>query len=380
MISFKLLKKSSRSQARAGVISTPHGEILTPALITVATQAVVKTLDNSEVGEVGSQALIANAYHLNIKPGGKIVKKAGGLHQFMNWQRPLMTDSGGFQVFSLGFGKDFGTGKILKQALNLTIEKGQQPKLLKISEDGVTFRSYVDGRKLFIGPKESIKIQEDLGADIIFVFDECTSPIADYEYTKKSLERTNRWAKTCQASQKSKQALFGIVQGGKFKDLRIASASAVDRMDFIGYSIGGEFGDNKKSMLEMLEVVNQNLNERKPRHLLGIGYLEDIENIVKSGVDTFDCIVPTHYARHGKAFTSVGQIDLKGKNPDYITDRTPLDPKCDCSVCQSYTKSYLTHLLRAYEITPLKLITYHNLYFFNRYIRALRKKILDGKL
>jgi len=378
VLEFKILKKSKKSKARLGLLKTKHGVIETPCLVPVATQAVVKTLTSEDVEKTKSQILICNTYHLHLKPGEEIIGKSGDLHKFMNWQGPLMTDSGGFQVFSLGFGRDFGTGKILKQKRNNEIEYGQQPKLLKITQDGVYFRSFLDGKKVFLGPKESIRIQEKLGADIVFAFDECTSPIADYQYTKKSLEKTHKWAKICLKVKKSNQALFGIVQGGKFRDLRIESARFVGGLDFDGFGIGGEFGDNKKKMLEMLNWTIRELPEGKPRHLLGIGYLEDIPKIIERGVDLFDCNVPTHYARRGIAFTSQGKLDLAKEV--FLKDGRPLDKKCSCFVCKNYSRRYISHLFRAKEITSLSLLTFHNLYFFNDFVEKIRKRIKEGKL
>jgi len=363
------------------LLKTEHGVIETPCLVPVATQAVIKTLTSEEVRESKSRILICNTYHLHLKPGEDLVKSAGGLHKFMNWPGPLMTDSGGFQVFSLGFGKDYGIGKILKQQrTNDRISPGQQPKLLKITQDGVYFRSFLDGSKIFLGPGESIKIQEKLGADIIFAFDECTSPIANYQYTKKSLEKTHKWAVRCLAvkNNKSGQSLFGIVQGGRFKDLRVESAKFIGSLDFDGFGIGGEFGDNKKKMLTMLNWVTRELPEEKPRHLLGIGYLEDIPGIIERGVDLFDCNVPTHYARRGIAFISAGRLDLaKAK---FLRDKRPLDEKCSCFVCRNYKRNYICHLIKAKEITALRLLTFHNLYFFNSFVEKIRKGIKNGKL
>ena len=381
MLNFKIIHKSTKSNARIGILKTPHGEIETPCLITVATQGVIKALTNQQIKEVGIQGLIANAYHLHIKPGEDLVAKAGGLHNFMHWNDgPIMTDSGGFQVFSLGFGSDYGIGKILKESKDDIIEAEQQPKKIKITEDGVEFQSYHDGKKIFLGPKESIKIQEKLGADIIFTFDECTSPIASKEYTFQSMQKTHRWAKKCLKSKTSNQALYGIIQGGKFADLRKESAKFIGSQPFDGFGIGGEFGDDKKIMLKTLKLVNSILPKEKPCHLLGIGHLGDIKKIVQAGVDTFDCIAPTHYARHGVAFTSQGTIKLKGKKPDYIKDFSLLDKKCSCFVCRNYSKGYLTHLLRAYEITPLVLLTYHNLYFYNQFISKIREQIKLNKI
>lgn len=387
MIDFRILKKSKRSNARIGILKTLHGEVETPCLVPVATQAVVKTLTSDEVKKTKSQILIANTFHLHLKPGEKIIAKHGGLHKFANLKMPLMTDLGGYQVFSLGFGKDCGTGKILKRdpklqihpnAANKSIVVGQQPKFIKITEDGVYFKSPLNGDTIFLGPKESIKIQEKLGADIIFIFDECTSPIADYEYTKKSLLKTHKWAKICLDVKKSKQALFGIVQGGKFKDLRIESAKFMAGLPFDGFGIGGEFGNSKKLMIQMLNWVFKELPENKPRHLLGIGHLEDIPKIIKSGVDLFDCIAPTHYARHGYIFTSSGKIDMSKRK--YLNDKNPLDKKCDCFVCRDYSRAYITHLLRAKEITALKLLTFHNLYYFNSFVEKIREEIKRNRM
>jgi queuine tRNA-ribosyltransferase len=378
MIQFKILKKSKKSRARLGLLKTDHGLVETPCLVPVATQAVVKTLESREVAESKSQILIANTFHLHLKPGEEIIAKAGGLHQFMNWPKPLMTDSGGFQVFSLGFGKDFGIGKILKKENGDEIGHGRQPKLLKIRHEGPFFRSFLDGREIFLGPKESIRIQQKLGADIIFAFDECTPPMADRLYTEKSLARTHRWAEICLKEKKSRQALFGIVQGGRYKNLRIESAKFIGSLEFDGFGIGGEFGNDKKTMLQMLDSVVKELPEQKPRHLLGIGHLTDIPKIIGRGMDLFDCIVPTHYARRGIAFTSAGRLDLAKSK--FLKDKNPLDKKCSCSVCRNYRRNYLCHLLRAKEISGLKLLTFHNLYFFNTMIEGIRQKIKQGKI
>lgn len=378
MINFKISYKSKKSNARIGILKTPHGEIETPSFVGVATQAVVKTLTAEEVKQTNSQILISNTFHLHLKPGEQFLKKAGGIHKFMNWDRPLMTDSGGFQVFSLGFGRDHGVGKILKEKTDLKVTTKNKPKNVKITEDGVFFRSPKDGQKLFIGPRESIKIQEAIGADIMFAFDECTSPIADYYYTKQSLEKTHRWAEICLKSKKTKQALYGIVQGGKFEDLRTESSKFIGSLPFDGFGIGGEFGDEKHTMTDMLGFTLPYLPEEKPRHLLGIGHLEDIPEIIKSGVDTFDCIVPTHYARHGVAFTSEGRLDMR--KTKFLTEKKPLDPKCDCTTCKNYKRNYICHLLKADEITSLRLMTMHNLYFFNAYVEKLRNDIKSGRL
>jgi queuine tRNA-ribosyltransferase/7-cyano-7-deazaguanine tRNA-ribosyltransferase len=391
MFDFKILKKSKKSRARLGILKTPHGEIQTPTLVAVGTQAGVKTLDSADVVKTKTQIIISNTFHLHLKPGEKVVKSHGGLHKFANLNLPIMTDSGGYQVFSLGFGRDLQIGKVIPQLhsgtnYSLSLSKGylktitskDRPKLLKIKENGVLFRSPIDGREVFIGPKESIKIQEALGADIIFAFDECPPPNADYEYMKKSLETTHAWARECLKYKKSKQALYGIVQGGRFRDLREQSAKTVAAMPFDGFGIGGEFGADKIEMKHMLGWVTDNLPEEKPRHLLGIGAPEDLKSIIQAGVDTFDCTIPTHFARHGVAFTSGGKLDLK--KSIYLKDKKPLDPQCVCEVCASYSRGYISHLLRAREVTPLRLLTLHNLFYFNTLVENLRAAIKAGKL
>jgi queuine tRNA-ribosyltransferase/7-cyano-7-deazaguanine tRNA-ribosyltransferase len=378
MIEFKIEKQSARSKARLGILETPHGHVETPAFVPVATQAVIKTLTSEETEQTGSSILIANTFHLHLKPGEQVVREAGGLHSFMNWPHPLMTDSGGFQVFSLGFGSDHGVGKVLKEKRDEVVQLGQQPRNVTITEAGVTFKSPIDGTELFLGPKESITIQQKLGADIIFTFDEATSPVADEVYTRQSLGRTHRWAEECLEHKTSDQALYGIVQGGKFPHLRQESARAVGQLPLDGFGIGGEYGDDKTIMAGIIQTVLGELPNDKPRHLLGIGHLEDIPEIIKAGIDTFDCIVPTHYARHGTAFTSEGRLDF-GKR-QLLHDQSPLDPACRCPVCRNHRRSYIAHLVRSKEITALRLLTFHNLYFFNQYIANLREQIRAGKL
>ena len=378
MINFSILKRSKRSKARLGLLKTSHGIVETPAIVPVATQGTIKTLTTDQVQASGTQLLIANTFHLHLKPGEAIVKKNGGLHTFMNWPKPIMTDSAGFQVFSLGFGRDLGLGKVVKWDGGESVAQGSQPQHIKITEQGVWFRSPVDGRKLFIGPKESIKIQEQLGADIILAFDECPPPVATKEYLVTSVERTHRWAAMCLKAHRSKQALYGIVQGGRYKDVRQHSATVIGGMNFDGFAIGGEFGTDKLSMAKMVGWVNDILPDAKPRHLLGIGHPEDIKHIIQSGVDTFDCIVPTHYARHGTAFTAAGRLDVK--KMAMLNDRKPLDPKCGCTVCHSYTRSYIAHLFKAKEITGMVLVTMHNLWYFNQLVASYRQMIKQGKL
>ncbi|RJQ36376.1 tRNA guanosine(34) transglycosylase Tgt [Candidatus Parcubacteria bacterium] len=376
MISFRILQESKKSRARLGLLKTPHGEVQTPTLVPVATQATVKAMTADQVLATGTQLLICNTYHLHLRPGEGIVKKHGGLHAFMHWPRPLMTDSGGFQVFSLGFGMDRGTTKILKEDKRPIIKPGSQPKLVRIDERGVTFRSYIDGKKLYLDPKSSMRIQAALGADIAFAFDECPPPQATRAYHEESLRRTHRWAELSLNEHSKKQALYGIVQGGKYQDLRQKSALFIGKLGFEGFGIGGEFGASKPEMIRMIRWVTDTLPEEKPRHLLGIGYPEDIPKIIRAGVDTFDCIVPTHYARRGIAFVAKGRLDLKRRS--CLNDHRPIDAACACPTCKNYSRAYLTHLLRAHEITPLTLITFHNLFWFNAYVARIREGIRRG--
>ncbi len=384
MIEFKVLKKSTKSRARLGILKTPHGEIETPAFVPVATQATIKTLDSQQVLRTGAQLLIANTFHLHDRPGEAVVANAGGIHKMMAWPKPLMTDSGGFQVFSLGFGRDLEVGKVLKffdrskSNNKQAVQLGHQAKNLKITPEGVYFHSPIDGRELFIGPKESIKIQQKIGADIIFAFDECTPPMATREYVESSLELTHKWAKLCLQHRTSKQALYGIVQGSLFKDLREKSAEYIGGLGFDGFGLGGDLGDSKKSMKQIIRWMTEKLPEDKPRHLLGIGYLEDMPMVMSEGVDTFDCIVPTHYARRGIAFTRTGKMNL-GQS-QYLKDKKPLDSKCKCETCQNYTRQYICHLLKAKELTGMSLLTFHNLFYFNQVAADLRLKIKKGLL
>jgi len=381
MIEFKVIKKSKKSRARLGVLKTPHGEVETPSFVPVATNAAVKALRSDEIASTKAQIIISNTYHLRIAPGEKIVKDAGGINKFMNWSRPTMTDSGGFQVFSLGFGRDLGVGKVtapFSSKLERIIEKGSQPKLLKITEDGVHFHSPLSGEALFIGPKESISIQEKIGADIMFAFDECTPPHVTREYMIAALGRTHRWAKECIKARKSDQGLYGIVQGSTFKDLREESSRYISGLDFDGFGIGGDLGESKTGTKSVLDWTVPMLDEKRPRHLLGIGHIEDIELIIKGGADTFDCTVPTHYARHGIAFTSKGRVDFNKKV--LLKDKGPIDNTCDCLVCTNYRRNYIAHLIRAKEVTGGALITMHNLYFFNSYVEEIREKIRRGKI
>lgn len=377
MISFTILKQSKRSAARLGILKTPHGDVETPALVPVATQAAVKTLTSEEAEATGSQVLIANTFHLHLRPGEKIVSKVGGLHRFMNWQRPLMTDSGGFQVFSLGFGTDLETGKLAAGKRGTQVKLGAQPSRIRITESGVFFRSPLNGANLFIGPQESIRIQETLGADIMFTFDECPPPGADRAYLAASLRRTHRWAKESLGARESSQALFGIIQGGRVRALRTESARAITALPFDGFGIGGEFGAGKPAMGAMVSHVTSLLPERLPRHLLGIGHPDDLATIIRAGVDTFDCTIPTHYGRRGIAFVAKGRLNLT--NAAFLRDTRPIDTHCACMACTGYTRQYIAHLLRAKEMTALRLITFHNLFHFHARIAKIRRMIAGGK-
>jgi queuine tRNA-ribosyltransferase/7-cyano-7-deazaguanine tRNA-ribosyltransferase len=381
MISFSILKRSKKSRARLGLLKTPHGEIETPAFVGVATSATIKGLRSDEVLRTNTQVLISNTYHLHLEPGEAAVRRAGGLNEFMNWDLPTMTDSGGFQVFSLGFGRDLGVGKTTKffpGKIERLVERNAQPNQVKITDDGVFFRSPLSGEGMFLGPRESIRIQEKIGADIMFAFDECTPSGATRPYIVASSARTHRWAKICLAAKRSDQALYGIVQGSHFKDLRQESARVIGGMAFDGFGIGGDLGVSKRGTTDVLRWTLPLLDERKPRHLLGIGHLDDILPIVRQGVDTFDCTVPTHYARRGVAFTSGGRVDFAKSG--FVNDRRPIDPKCDCMVCANYRRNYIAHLVRAREITGGALLTFHNLYFFNAYVAKIRENIKKGLL
>lgn len=383
MISFEVLKQSKKSRARLGVLHTPHGDIETPSFVPVATQATIKTLLPEQVKQTGSQLVISNTFHLHLKPGADIVALGGGLHDFMHWDRPIMTDSGGFQVFSLGFGADLGYGKIVRPETADTtrehIDTGHQPKKVRIGEDGVSFKSPLTGEWLFLGPRESIEIQQKLGADIMYAFDECTPPFATHEYVRQSLERTHRWITESLEARKTDQALYGIVQGSRFEDLRKESAEFNAKAGFDGYGIGGDLGLSKEESLQILGWVIPLLDQTKPRHLLGIGRPEDLSPIISGGVDTFDCIVPTQYARHGAAF--VGDTRYNIRQAAAKTDQRVLEEGCECYACISgFSRSYIAHLFRSGEISALSLLTMHNLTYMNRMVMRLRQKIANDEI
>ena len=354
-LKYELIKECKQSGARLGKIYTPHGEIQTPIFMPVGTQATVKSMSPEELKKINAQIILSNTYHLYLRPGHKIVEKAGGLHKFMNWDRPILTDSGGFQVFSLG-------------------------ALRKIKEEGVEFRSHLDGSKHFISPEKAIEIQNALGADIIMSFDECAPYPADRNYVKDSLERTTRWAKRGQeAHNNEQQALFGIIQGGMYHDLRYESAMQLMELDFPGYSIGGlSVGEPKEIMYEVLEELTPKMYKNKPRYLMGVGSPDDLIEGVIRGVDMFDCVLPTRIARNGTAMTSMGKIVVRNKT--YEEDFTPLDANCNCYTCKNYTRAYIRHLVKANEIMAARLITYHNLHFLLNLMENIREAIRQDRL
>jgi queuine tRNA-ribosyltransferase len=390
LFSFSIEKKIDGALGRAGVIHTPHGSIQTPAFVPVGTKATVKGVLPEELRALGAQVVLANTYHLYLQPGDELVKKAGGLHAFMNWQGPTMTDSGGFQVFSLGaaFGK--GISKILHPSSpelqipeRSTADEGI-PRLATIGSDGVSFRSHIDGSLHYITPERSIEIQHNIGADIIFAFDECTSPTEDRRYQEEALLRTHAWAErslkrhTQLLEEKGlptgTQALFGIVQGGRDEELRRKSAHFLAGLPFDGYGIGGSF--DKDDLHSAVRWCNEELPEDKPRHLLGIGEPEDLFLGVENGVDLFDCVAPTRNARNGTLYTTVGKINIL--NAQYREDFTPIESGCMCYTCTNYTRSYVAHLFRGKEMLAGTLASIHNLHFIASLVADMRAHIIAG--
>jgi queuine tRNA-ribosyltransferase len=371
MFKFEILYQDKKTKARLGKIKTNHGEIETPAFVAVGTAASVKSLTPEEISQTGTQIFFVNTFHLHFRPGEKIIKKLGGVHKFMNWQGPIISDSGGFQVFSLA--------------------REEKINLVKIIDRGVEFRSPWDGRKDFLTPEKSIAIQKDLGTDIILCLDDCTPYPVTHGEAKVSLQRTHRWAQESLKAYKklkSKQALYGIIQGSVFKDLRVASAKFISSLPFAGIAIGGvSVGESKNEMKKVLEWVTPLLPENKPRHLLGVGEIDDIFTLVKAGIDTFDCVMPTRLGRMGHILTKIQNPKSKIQNFTYdITktkfaeDKKPLDPQCDCYVCRNFTRAYICHLFRSRELLAYRLATYHNLYFVNKLIAQIRQAIKENRL
>jgi queuine tRNA-ribosyltransferase len=343
---------ATQGNARAGVFHTPHGDLLTPIFAPVGTQATVKSLTPRQLDEIGATLILANTYHLYLRPGATLVAELGGLHGFMGWQKPILTDSGGFQVFSLA-------------------------EMRKVDEDGVSFKSHIDGSTHRLTPEKAIEVQEQLGADIIMAFDECAEP---YDRTKieKAMQRTHSWAERCLAAKtRPDQALFGIVQGGIFSDLRSQSAETIAGLGFPGHAIGGlSVGETKAEMHAMLEVVNAILPADKPRYLMGVGTVEDILNGIARGVDIFDCVLPTRLARHQSAMTLTGRINLL--NAIHARDPRPIDEQCACYTCRNFSRAYLRHLVVAKEMLAATLVSIHNLFTLLELTRQARQAILDG--
>lgn len=351
---FSLQGKCNTSSARVGAIQTLHGEIETPVFMPVGTQATVKTVSPEELRDLGAEIILGNTYHLYLRPGSLVVKKAGGLHSFMNWHRPILTDSGGFQVFSLGH-------------------------MRKIKEEGVEFRSHLDGSKHFITPEKSLEIQRDLGADIVMCFDECPPYLTDYSYVAESKDLTFRWAKRCKEVElQPHQALFGIVQGGMHKDLRRLSALELGELDFPGYGIGGlSVGEPKDVMYDVLSDLMPHLAKEKPRYLMGVGSPDALLEGVSLGVDMFDCVLPTRIARHGTVMTRQGKFTIR--DAPYAEDFSPIEEGCVCYTCKNYTRAYIRHLLKAKESFGMRLTSIHNLAFLIQLMKDIRISIKEQR-
>ena len=352
--SYELIHTCAQSGARLGVLHTPHGDIQTPIYMPVGTAAVVKAMTPREMEEIGTQILLSNTYHLHLRPGEDLVAEAGGLHRFMDWHKPILTDSGGFQVFSLA-------------------------GIRTIAEEGVTFQSHLDGSRQFIGPETSMDIQQKLGADIAMAFDVCSPYPCDYDTAKANMERTHRWAQRCKEHHtREDQALFGIVQGAFYKDLRIESAKTLSDMDFIGYGIGGlSVGEPKPIMYEMLEEMMPYMPAHKPRYLMGVGTPDCLIEGVLRGIDMFDCVLATRIARNGTALTSAGRLVVR--NAQYARDFGPIDPECDCYACTHFSRAYVRHLIKAGEITGGRLLSIHNLRFLIRLMERVRQAIAEDR-
>ncbi len=354
-VTYELKKTDTRTKARRGVLHTPHGDIETPVFMPVGTQGTVKAMRPEQVAEMGAKIILGNTYHLYLRPGHELIREAGGLHKFMNWNGAILTDSGGFQVFSLG-------------------------KLRKISEEGVRFRSHIDGSAHMITPEKSIEIQNALGSDIMMAFDECAPYPADRDYVKASMERTTRWLIRCKDYHKDweRQSLFGIMQGGMYKDLRRQSAEEIVALDLPGYAVGGlSVGEPKELMIDVLDDCVDYLPKDKARYLMGVGSPDYLFEAVEHGIDMCDCVLPTRIARHGLAMTSHGRVNIK--NAKYERDWEPLDSECDCYTCRNYSKAYLRHLYKADEMLSSMLLSNHNLHFLINLMANIRKAIEEDR-
>ena len=353
-VTYELLHVDKTTGTRRGIVHTPHGDIQTPIFMPVGTQATVKSMTVEELKENGAQIILSNTYHLYLRPGSKLVKKAGGLHNFMRWDRPILTDCGGFQVFSLS-------------------------DLRTITEEGVEFKSHLDGSKHFFSPEKVMEIEEELGADIIMSFDECCPYPSTYEYTKNSMERTTRWAKRCKEVHKTNQAIFGIIQGGFYEDLRKKSAEDLIALDFPGYAIGGiSVGEPKKEYIKMLKYTAPLMPENKPRYLMGVGSPDYLLEAAMAGIDMCDCVLPTRIARNGTAMTSHGKLVVR--NAGYAEDFSPLDLECDCYACKNYTRAYIRHLIKCNEILGVRLLSIHNIKFLTNLMERVRIEIENDNL
>jgi queuine tRNA-ribosyltransferase len=388
MFSFEIL--TQEEDARAGKIATPHGTIQTPSFVAVGTQGTVNSLSVEDLREIGTELIITNSYHLHLRPGEDVIERMGGLHRFTGWEGPLMTDSGGFQIFSLGAAKEHGVGKIAPifpeekdRGRHFTSKKGRS--LVRVDDDGVEFVSYLDGSRHRFTPERVVEIARKLGADITLVLDQCTSPLHDYGYTRAAMERTHRWAIRAlgefQRTSDKSQAIFGIVQGGAYQDLREQSATFLGKLDFDGYAIGGSLGNSKKQMCQVLEWSIPPLPQDKPRHILGIGEVEDIFQVVKHGIDLFDCILPTRMARTGTLFAKeTKRFRIHILNAQFKDDPRPIDEGCECYTCCNYSRAYLRHLFMAKELLAIRLATIHNLYFLESLMRQIRAAIRQRRL
>ena len=386
-LSFTVKKEAKKSRARLGIIEVAHGKIETPYFVPVATAATVRGLDQMDMEELRAQVLLANTYHLHLRPGDKNVKKLGGLHRFMNWNKPLFTDSGGFQAFSLGYGMEHNINKLgnIFPENKKTKTEDIKEKFATINDKGVTFKAHHSGEIIHLNPKKSIEIQQNLGADIILAFDECTSPLSSKEYTKTAMERTHRWAIESlkfhkKKAKKTKQALYGIIQGGEYRDLRDESTRFITSLDFDGIAIGGSLGKSKNDMHNILDWVIPSLPKNKPRHLLGIGDIDDIFIAVEKGIDTFDCVYPTRIARRGTLLVTPEEGgSLKNKfrlnigNAKFKLDKKPVDRTCTCSTCRNYSRAYLNHLYKTKELAYFKLAALHNVHFMLNLMERIRE-------
>ncbi len=355
-IRYELIKTCKQTGARLGIVHTPHGSFETPVFMPVGTLATVKTMSPEELKEIGAKIILSNTYHLWLRPGEDIVKEAGGLHSFMNWDGAILTDSGGFQVFSLS-------------------------EFRRIEEEGVYFRNHLNGDKLFLSPEKATEIQNALGSDIIMAFDECPPYPASFDYMKQSVERTSRWAERCLAAHKreNEQGMFGIVQGGEYENLRKQSARDLVSLDFSGYAVGGlSVGEPKEVMNRVLEFTMPLLPSDKPRYLMGVGSPDSLIDGAIRGIDMFDCVLPTRIARNGTLMTSTGRLVVK--NAKYARDFGPLDESCDCYVCRNYSRAYIRHLIKSNETFGIRLTSYHNLYFLIKLMEQIRESIREDRL